>query len=69
MLEGRDYCAFGIVFSIVCCFNDRVSRYKNSAEMTRVHIMYSSLVSRVTSGYCKQGCQRKEVKDAGLGDV
>lgn len=55
MLERRDYYAVDMVFPIFCVFIDRVTGYTRSPKMTRVQVMYSSLMSRVMSRNWRRG--------------
>lgn len=48
MLEGKSYCAVGMVFPIACGFNCRLIRYTKSSTMNNVYVMHCSLMSRVT---------------------
>lgn len=49
MLEGSDYCTAAIVFPIFCGFFDCVTGYTKSLTMISVHVLHSSLSTRVTS--------------------
>lgn len=55
MLEGKNYFAADILFTILCRFIDRMTNYMQSSNKMRVHAIYSSIMSAVTSSNCKQG--------------
>lgn len=50
ILEGKECRAIDMVFPILCGFIDHVTGYAKSPKMTKVHAMYSLLMSSVGTG-------------------
>lgn len=57
MLERKKYHAVDMVISIACGFNDSVTGYTETLELTRVHAIHTlmmSMMSSVTSSSFRQ---------------
>lgn len=51
--EGKNYSAADTVLQILWGYIDRVTRYTGFAEMSRVNVLYRSVVPKVMSGKWK----------------
>lgn len=63
--EGKDYHAIDLLISIGYGYIDRVTGYKTSPKMPKVHTMYSSLIKRDEYGNWKRGATNKDLKAIG----
>lgn len=66
MQKEADYHAVDMIFPTLCGFIARVTGYKKTLTMTRVHAIYCSSMSTVTSDNWRRKWTGEELKEFGL---
>lgn len=60
ILEGEGYCVVNMVLLSMCGFIDHVTEYIKSPKITRLHTMFSLLISAVALRNWKRGWESEE---------
>lgn len=69
MLEGKNYRAVEMLIPVACGFIDWLTGYRQSLNMTKMHAMYNSMVSRAMSSNWRRGLARRNIQDVWIASI